>query len=398
MNSDLQMQNYGWSWLKKFWAGESFYYFSTPDKMFEIVGVDELTSFDSIQEALGHLDHSSFAFFETPFYSKKLKIIVPKKLFVRKGDTAYTLEQSPNTQKQIFIPLAEYKNMPTLEFDLIRQHDTPDREDWSTYFEKAQQAFRHTDIKKLVLARKTVFTTALEPDPIEFARSFFYNSKNTYNIARYLNGELFFSKTPEKLFSYESGVFKTDAIAGTQALNEKSDENFDLLTSNKNNNEHNFVADSICKTLSAFSENILVKDKDILELSNLRHIRTSIEAHDIKPENLEDILKSLHPTPAVSGAPQERSLAWLSDHEPMDRAQYAGLIGLIGGGLSNPICEAAVTIRSGELSDTHVRVYTGVGIVSESEAQLEWDELELKLEQILSGLKTLVPTSHETQL
>ncbi|KQF52521.1 hypothetical protein APC05_28340 [Acinetobacter pittii] len=54
--------------------------------------------------------------------------------------------------------------------------------------------------------------------------------------------------------------------------------------------------------------------------------------------------------------------------------------------------EWAVTIRCGLLSERNLRLYAGAGIVKGSEAELEWNETEAKMQTLLKTLNATCET------
>ena len=92
---------------------------------------------------------------------------------------------------------------------------------------------------------------------------------------------------------------------------------------------------------------------------------------------------SLHPTPAICGSPTLLSKHFILEHEGYDRNYFAGLVGWMDADGNG---EWAVTIRCGLLSERNLRLYAGAGIVKGSEAELEWNETEAKMQTLLKTL------------
>lgn len=87
------------------------------------------------------------------------------------------------------------------------------------------------------------------------------------------------------------------------------------------------------------------------------------------------MLLALHPTPAVGGYPTREALAAIRKLEPFERGWYAGPVGW----MSRASSEFAVAIRSGLVRSDTLTLFSGAGIVSGSEPQAEWDEIEHKI-------------------
>ena len=99
--------------------------------------------------------------------------------------------------------------------------------------------------------------------------------------------------------------------------------------------------------------------------------------------DLRHVLAALHPTPAVAGTPRDAAMRQIAALEPFDRGLYAGCAGWFfprGDG------DAAVTIRSALVRGTDALVWSGAGIVRESNAAAEERETRAKLQTMLDVL------------
>jgi menaquinone-specific isochorismate synthase len=118
-------------------------------------------------------------------------------------------------------------------------------------------------------------------------------------------------------------------------------------------------------------------------LSNVQHLRTPVEAALPAGVRLMDLLRSLHPTPAVGGAPRELAVPQIAQLEDFPRGLYGGAIGWIdsrGGG------EFIVGLRSALVDGSRARMYAGAGIVSGSSPEKEFAETELKFKAMQDAL------------
>ena len=149
--------------------------------------------------------------------------------------------------------------------------------------------------------------------------------------------------------------------------------------SEKDQREHGFVREQIREVLGPFCETLDVdSEASDMVLARGRHLYSGISA-SLKPGvRTLDLLRALHPTPAVGGTPTPDALAMINAAEPFDRGWYAGPIGWVG----DDAAEFAVGIRSGlvQQGDTpSLALYSGAGIVRGSEAEAEWAEIEHKI-------------------
>jgi isochorismate synthase EntC len=96
-----------------------------------------------------------------------------------------------------------------------------------------------------------------------------------------------------------------------------------------------------------------------------------------------DLLRLLHPTPAVCGLPRDSAMAFLGEEEPFERGWYAGPVGFFdaeGNGIFVPALRMGVATGSGW------RLFAGAGIVEGSVPALEWEETAIKFEPMLEAL------------
>jgi isochorismate synthase EntC len=95
------------------------------------------------------------------------------------------------------------------------------------------------------------------------------------------------------------------------------------------------------------------------------------------------LLGSVHPTPAIAGAPREAALEWLSRNENLDRGWYSGPIGFAdseGGG------EFYAALRSAVMRGGEAQLFAGAGVVAGSDPESELRETRLKLRAMLAPL------------
>ena len=99
--------------------------------------------------------------------------------------------------------------------------------------------------------------------------------------------------------------------------------------------------------------------------------------------SLLEILKELHPTPAVGGTPREVAVPRIHDLEQLDRGLYSGVIGWF-----NHLNEGemVVGLRSAVVDGSEACLYAGAGIVDASVPEKEMQETELKLDALLNAL------------
>ncbi len=180
----------------------------------------------------------------------------------------------------------------------------------------------------------------------------------------------------------------SEAIAGTspRGKSPKADALLknELINSSKNNAEHAFVIDAIKANLGPLCQQLSHEQKpDVISLGNGHHLITRFEGELKSGIKDEDVLQSLHPTPAVAGTPRAKALGTIRCLEKFARGWYAGPLGYVG----LDWAEMVVGIRSGVVKGKQLFVYAGAGIVEGSEPQSEWNEIENKISNFLKVIE-----------
>ena len=202
------------------------------------------------------------------------------------------------------------------------------------------------------------------------------------------DGVGFIGATPERLVRLENGLVETEAVAGSAPRGSDAGEDariaHELLTSEKDLREHRHVIQSICRRLAVLGVEAKAADfPSLMQLANVRHLRSPI--HGVLPEgsHLFSFLASLHPTPAVGGTPREPALAAIPGLEGFPRGLYAGVVGWCD---TSGMGEGIVAIRSALVRENWARIYAGAGIVAGSDPSRELAETEIKFQALLGAL------------
>lgn len=260
---------------------------------------------------------------------------------------------------------------------------------WQEIVARAVTAIKHNAFTKIVLARNVqVNNPTGKFDILATLERLRTNYPRTYIFAIQRGERYFVGATPEQLVYGQDGQIRTIALAGSIArgATEEEDQRLgtELLHSQKNNWEHQIVVSTIREALTSLCSQVWVADTPrLLRLKNIQHLETPIVGDLLPGRCVLEALDGLHPTPAVGGFPRQPALAYMRKHERLDRGWYAGPVGWIdpaGNG------EFAVALRSGLIDGNCATLFSGCGIVSDSQPESEYAESCLKLQVMLRGL------------
>ena len=261
-----------------------------------------------------------------------------------------------------------------------------DKKKWKILINEALDQINQDHIKKIVLARKIELTLSEELNITKAISELKKDYPNCRLFAYHKGKSTFFGATPELITKLSGGKIHIDAIAGSIGRGKTEKEDLELekiLTSNKKDlDEHRYVLEHFKSVIDNFGENITLSERpSVKRLKNIQHLLTKI-AGDLKPDtSAMNILRELHPTPAVCGFPKDAALNLIKKIENQRRGLYSGIIGWFN--LNNE-GEFAVAIRSAVTYGNKLVAYAGSGIVEGSEPDAEFEETEMKLKPILS--------------
>ena len=263
-------------------------------------------------------------------------------------------------------------------------HDIPEPMIWNDMVAAALAEIKTHALDKVVLSRKKVIEGAWNVADIMSRLAAFRDDAFVF-LHQIGHQTAFMGRSPERLFSLRPGCMETEAVAGTRPRGKTAEEDHrlecDLLQSPKELQEHRIVSCFMEERLTEHCCNYDVLCREaVVKLCGVQHIVTRYSGmlrNGMTP--LEAVL-SLHPTPAVGGAPTERTVSRISECEPFERGCYAAPIGW----MNCAEAEFAVGLRSALLNGQNLHVYAGAGIVAGSEPRAEWAETEQKMATFLS--------------
>lgn len=198
--------------------------------------------------------------------------------------------------------------------------------------------------------------------------------------------------TPETLLEGGGNDWHTIALAGTMKL-EGNDLSFDtpptkgkaslsdIAWTTKNIQEQRYVATYLMECLEQFSHQIEEEGPYTTRAANLVHLRSDFNFVLDDTSKIGELIRALHPTPAVCGLPKRQTFDFICRNESEPRRYYSGFSGPF-----NPAEDTHlyVSLRCMQILQDHYRLYAGGGLLRDSVEEQEWEETEAKLETMKS--------------
>lgn len=260
------------------------------------------------------------------------------------------------------------------------QEHTEPTEDYRKRFDSFITALRDNRFNKLVLSRDK----KMKKEAGFSAESAFYAACRKY-IYSYVymfytpRTGLWLGCTPEILLSGRGRVWNTVALAGTQLQkNGKLPDAWD----EKNKIEQRWVATYIKDQLHTYGICSSEEGPYTVPAGKVAHLKSDFYFHLEDKNHLGDLLKLLHPTPAVCGLPKEGAKEFILKEEGYDRSYYSGFLGWLDS-KADTNTDLYVNLRCMQIGEEDFTLYAGGGILPSSTLQDEWIETEDKLQTML---------------
>ncbi|MUH34547.1 isochorismate synthase [Zobellia amurskyensis] len=254
---------------------------------------------------------------------------------------------------------------------------------------------------KVVLSRRIQLN--MKTPPLALFRSLLHEYKTAFCYLWYHpKVGLWLGATPEILLTMRNRKITTMSLAGTQNYNNEENPEW----GNKELEEQQLVTEYIFNALEGKVSDLERTPTESVRAGSLLHLRTKISGNS-KQENLGEVIRALHPTPAVCGMPKEKTKAFILTNENYDREFYTGFLGELNfkternrnnrpRNTENNVYRSIsknttlfVNLRCMQMNEDKVSIYVGGGITKDSNPEKEWVETVAKSKTMLKVIKAV---------
>ena len=259
--------------------------------------------------------------------------------------------------------------------------------------ENAVKAIKNESFKKVVVSR-------VEQSPFNSSETItlFKRLLNNYKTAMvycwyHPKVGLWLGATPETLLKIEGNRLQTMSLAGTQPYVNTTD----VTWQNKEIEEQQFVTDFIVDSIKPLVNSVSTTKRQTIKAGQLLHLQTKISAvFDKANFNFKNVLKALHPTPAVCGLPKAPAKDFILKNENYNREFYTGFLGELNFTQTKSrntnrknvennayqsiktVTNLFVNLRCLQIKNNQALIYVGGGITKDSSPEKEWEETVAK--------------------
>ncbi len=195
------------------------------------------------------------------------------------------------------------------------------------------------------------------------------------------------SHSPECFLAARGGALASAPIKGTRrrVAGAETATRAALLGADKDRAELAMIVDLVRNDLGrvALPGSVRVATAArVLDLPYVHHLVARIAARLAPGRGAADAIAAAFPAGSITGAPKLRAMQIIAELEAGPRGPYCGAFGWLGGGDA----ALAVAIRTLVIDGDAVRLDAGGGIVADSAADAEWDEVHAKAAAMAAAL------------
>lgn len=297
-------------------------------------------------------------------------------------------KESDVSEENIYATIRETNGLPPRpSTNSFRVSPRMDVDEYLSTVKLARDSIRAGELQKVVIARDIEIEAQNPIDVhgvLQRLRASF-GSSYRYSVGNMIGA------SPELLVQVEGRTIRSHPLAGTAPRTGDPDTDVllatELIESTKNQLEHRLVVDMVRDTLLPHCSFLdWEAEPSIVTVANVQHLGTAVEGALTEPApSAMTFVKMLCPTPALGGHPSAQAIAFIDEHERMNRGFYGGAVGVMNAAGDGTF---AVTIRCAQLSDDRriARLFAGGGIVAESDPYSELAETQAKFQAMLSAI------------
>ena len=273
------------------------------------------------------------------------------------------------------VPAADFHSARAGETKLNVRWEAPDAMPFSVVFQEIMSCIHQGVIEKTVPVVTETGEAVGDPGKAVMA-AMTAQSAPLYSYGWASEGSGFAGATPELLFSLDGLSLESMALAGTARCEDEAVFGVD----EKEIREHEYVAQTLISKLLDLGT-LHRRERRVLRLGSIIHFLTEISVDLSAPPGTKQLLRLLHPTPALGPLPRtDQTMEMLKGWRDLlgCPAEFGAPFGVWDCGKF----EAVVAIRGLWWDGGKISLPAGCGIIEASRLVNEWRELRLKREAV----------------
>ena len=247
-----------------------------------------------------------------------------------------------------------------------------------------------SDSDKVVIGREVRLRMREAVDPLQLLDQVAPRPNPHYEyLFRWYQGPAWIGISPETLIRTDGRKVVVEPLAGTRkGSNEalKRDRyRQELLSDSKELEEHETAAQLFLEQLQQVCRPgslDMRESRNVIDLGYVQHLKSRIEGELASEANVFDALAAVYPPATIWGKPLAMSGDRIRRFEYIDREFFTGGLGYL---TLEGRCNFALAIRTAKVTEAHVHIFAGSGIVKASDPYREWLETGNKMKPYLQN-------------
>jgi anthranilate synthase component 1 len=285
-----------------------------------------------------------------------------------------------------------YKHRPLKKAEILEEPKFVfSKEKFFEMVKKAKENIKAGDVFQIVLSNRLKVKAKI--DRLSFYRKL--RSKNPSPYLYYLDIDDFaiIGSSPEVMIRLTDDMILLRPIAGTRKRGDTLKKDFELekemISDPKEVAEHIMLVDLGRNDVGRVARAGSVKVEELMRVERYSHVMHMVS--DVVGElddkyDMFDLFKATFTAGTMTGAPKIKAMELIAEYEGLKRGYYAGSIGYFG---FDGNMDSAITIRTALIKGDEVIFQAGAGIVADSKPELEYKEVNNKLQALVATLKDL---------
>ena len=262
---------------------------------------------------------------------------------------------------------------------------------YSKCIEKIKDYIVEGDVMQVVFAQER--SADFDLPPFELYKSLRKLNPSPYMFFLDFGDYQLVGSSPEILVRLEHGDITVRPIAGTKPRGQNENEDLQLEDELRNDPkelaEHLMLIDLGRNDIGRVAEigSVNTNEKMVIErYSHVMHLVSNVVGKVRDNISPIDALRATFPAGTLTGAPKVRAMEIIDELEVSRRRIYGGAVGYISWSGN---MDTAIVIRSAVIKDNKIYVGAGGGIVADSAAEKEWEEVNNKSMAIVKAINNI---------
>ena len=262
---------------------------------------------------------------------------------------------------------------------------------YSDCIEKIKDYIVEGDVMQVVFAQER--SADFDLPPFELYKSLRKLNPSPYMFFLDFGDYQLVGSSPEILVRLEHGDITVRPIAGTKPRGQNENEDLQLEDELRNDPkelaEHLMLIDLGRNDIGRVAEigSVNTNEKMVIErYSHVMHLVSNVVGKVRDNISPIDALRATFPAGTLTGAPKVRAMEIIDELEVSRRRIYGGAVGYISWSGN---MDTAIVIRSAVIKDNKIYVGAGGGIVADSVAEKEWEEVNNKSMAIVKAIHNI---------